>query len=148
MFVQVTVDKDIYEDVDEETYKEIVRKRREEDFIEDDGTQPPESCARARARAVPQRLAIRLPPRPLLSRTAPRPARARSPSMQMVPGTRTSARTTGSGTRTRTRRASTRRAREIRPPPEGRLQQPRAAAEEEATERVSNLFLGGGRGAR
>ena len=48
MFDQVTVDKDIYEDVDEETYKEIVRKRREEDFIEDDGTQPPESCARTR----------------------------------------------------------------------------------------------------
>jgi|TARA_B100000405_G_scaffold222167_1_gene157908 hypothetical protein len=65
VFDQVTVDKDIYEDVDEETYKEIVRKRREEDFIEDDGTQPPESCARARAHArFLKRLAIRLPPPP------------------------------------------------------------------------------------
>lgn len=64
MFDQVTVDKDIYEDVDEETYKEIVRKRREEDFIEDDGTQPPESArARAHARFL-KRLAIRLPPPP------------------------------------------------------------------------------------
>ena len=74
MFDQVTVDKDIYEDVDEETYKEIVRKRREEDFIEDDGTQPPELRAQresTRGSSKDWPSASRPRPPPLPHRPAP-----------------------------------------------------------------------------
>ena len=35
--VQVEDEGDVYEDVDEDAYQELVRKRREDNFIEDDG---------------------------------------------------------------------------------------------------------------
>ena len=33
----MTVEEDIYDDVDEDKYQELVSKRREDNFIEDDG---------------------------------------------------------------------------------------------------------------
>ena len=35
-YAQVVEEADVYEDVDEEAYQELVRKRREDNFIEDD----------------------------------------------------------------------------------------------------------------
>ena len=34
---QVAVEDDVYDDIDEDQYQEHVRKRREDNFIEDDG---------------------------------------------------------------------------------------------------------------
>eukprot|EP00908_Phaeocystis_cordata_P009044 Transcript_19770.p2 GENE.Transcript_19770~~Transcript_19770.p2 ORF type:complete len:80 (+),score=29.13 Transcript_19770:51-290(+) len=34
---QLKEEGDVYEDVDEDTYQEMLKKRREDDFIEDDG---------------------------------------------------------------------------------------------------------------
>ena len=35
--MQLKEEGDVYEDVDEDTYQEMLKKRREDDFIEDDG---------------------------------------------------------------------------------------------------------------
>jgi len=90
VYVQLKAEGDIYEDVGEDEYQEIVKKRREDEFIEDDGAS---ACGSSIA--------------PLVWLWARRITRALT-AWQMVPATWTLDRKTGTTRRTRaTRRTPT-----------------------------------------